>query len=37
MTWGGPARLAFHGVDTLAEAPLVVAFRYSLTFRRAGR
>jgi alkylated DNA repair protein (DNA oxidative demethylase) len=35
--WGGPSRLAFHGVDTLKEGhhPLTGALRYNLTFRRA--
>ncbi len=37
VVWGGPARLAFHGVDTVrqAEHPLTGASRYNLTFRRA--
>ncbi|MCW2351725.1 DNA oxidative demethylase AlkB [Sphingobium sp. B12D2B] len=37
VVWGGPARLSFHGVDTLArsEHPLTGALRYNLTFRRA--
>lgn len=37
VVWGGPARLAFHGVDTVrqAEHPLTGACRYNLTFRRA--
>lgn len=36
VVWGGPARLAFHGVDTLrrAESP-AGGFRYNLTFRTA--
>jgi alkylated DNA repair protein (DNA oxidative demethylase) len=35
--WGGPSRLAFHGIDTLKEGhhPLTGALRYNLTFRRA--
>jgi DNA oxidative demethylase len=35
--WGGPARLAFHGVDVLAdgEHPLTGRARFNLTFRRA--
>lgn len=35
--WGGPARLAFHGVDPLrdGEHPLTGRCRYNLTFRRA--
>jgi DNA oxidative demethylase len=35
--WGGPARLAFHGVDKLAEGADVVfgPYRYNLTLRRA--
>lgn len=38
VVWGGPARLHFHGVDTLAEGEhaLTGACRYNLTFRRAG-
>lgn len=37
VVWGGPARLAFHGVDTVrqAEHPLTGECRYNLTFRRA--
>jgi alkylated DNA repair protein (DNA oxidative demethylase) len=37
VVWGGPARLTFHGVDTLAdgEHELTGACRYNLTFRRA--
>ena len=37
MVWGGPDRLAFHGVKELAEGehPLAGRARYSLTFRRA--
>jgi alkylated DNA repair protein (DNA oxidative demethylase) len=35
--WGGPDRMTFHGVHTLAEGthPLTGAVRYNLTFRRA--
>ncbi|MGH7036290.1 MAG: DNA oxidative demethylase AlkB [Stellaceae bacterium] len=35
--WGGPARLAFHGVDKLAEGEdaLFGRYRYNLTLRRA--
>jgi alkylated DNA repair protein (DNA oxidative demethylase) len=35
--WGGPARLAFHGIDPLAdgEDPLTGRCRINLTFRRA--
>jgi alkylated DNA repair protein (DNA oxidative demethylase) len=38
VVWGGPARLAFHGVDTLAEGehPLSGRCRLNLTFRTAG-
>ncbi len=38
VVWGGPARLAFHGVDTLAdgEHPLTGRMRINLTFRKAG-
>jgi DNA oxidative demethylase len=37
VVWGGPSRLAFHGVDTLAdgEHPLTGRFRLNLTFRKA--
>ncbi|WP_343653954.1 DNA oxidative demethylase AlkB [Herbaspirillum sp.] len=37
VVWGGPARLAFHGVDVLrdGEHPLTGRCRYNLTFRRA--
>jgi alkylated DNA repair protein (DNA oxidative demethylase) len=37
MVWGGPDRLTFHGVHTLAEGehPLTGAHRYNFTFRRA--
>jgi len=36
VVWGGPARLAFHGVDTLrgGDGP-AGEFRYNLTFRTA--
>lgn len=36
--WGGPARLTFHGIDTLAgsDHPLTGALRYNLTFRTAA-
>jgi DNA oxidative demethylase len=36
--WGGPARLAFHGVDKLAEGddPLCGPYRFNLTLRRAN-
>ncbi len=37
VVWGGPSRLAYHGVDTLADGhhPLTGRCRYNLTFRRA--
>ncbi len=37
VVWGGPSRLAFHGIDTLmdGEHPLTGPLRYNLTFRRA--
>ncbi len=37
VVWGGPARLAYHGVDTLrgGDHALTGAVRYNLTFRRA--
>ena len=37
VVWGGPVRLAFHGVNPLAGGnhPLTGAVRYNLTFRRA--
>ncbi len=35
--WGGPSRLAFHGVDTLADGthPLTGTCRFNLTLRKA--
>lgn len=38
VVWGGPSRLAYHGVQPLAEGthPLTGACRFNLTFRRAG-
>jgi alkylated DNA repair protein (DNA oxidative demethylase) len=37
VVWGGPARMTYHGVDTLpaGEHALTGAVRYNLTFRRA--
>jgi DNA oxidative demethylase len=37
VVWGGPARMAFHGIDALAEGehPLTASCRINLTFRRA--
>jgi len=37
VVWGGPARLAFHGVDPLADGdhPLTGRCRINLTFRKA--
>ncbi len=37
VVWGGPARLAFHGVAPLADGcdPLAGSYRINLTFRRA--
>ena len=36
VVWGGPARLSFHGVDTLRSGDSPAgAFRYNLTFRTA--
>jgi len=37
VVWGGPDRLRFHGVHTLAEGEheLTGAYRFNLTFRRA--
>jgi alkylated DNA repair protein (DNA oxidative demethylase) len=37
VVWGGPARLAYHGIDTLAdgEDPLTGQCRINLTFRKA--
>lgn len=37
VVWGGPSRLAFHGVDTLADGmhPLTGACRINLTLRKA--
>lgn len=38
VVWGGPARLAYHGVAPLAdgEHPMLGRRRINLTFRRAG-
>ncbi len=38
VVWGGPSRLAFHGVDALkaGEHPATGAARINLTFRRAS-
>lgn len=38
VVWGGPSRLAYHGVAALAEGqhPLTGRCRYNLTFRRAA-
>jgi alkylated DNA repair protein (DNA oxidative demethylase) len=38
VVWGGPARLAYHGVRDLKDGtePLAGSFRYNLTMRRAG-
>jgi alkylated DNA repair protein (DNA oxidative demethylase) len=38
VVWGGPARLTFHGIDTLAESghPSTGMLRYNLTFRTAA-
>lgn len=38
VIWGGPSRLAYHGVLPLADGthPLTGACRLNLTFRRAG-
>jgi DNA oxidative demethylase len=37
VVWGGPSRLVFHGIDTLAdgEHPLTGRCRLNLTFRKA--
>ncbi|HST74151.1 MAG TPA: DNA oxidative demethylase AlkB [Acetobacteraceae bacterium] len=37
VVWGGPARLAFHGIEPLADGddPLTGRCRINLTFRRA--
>jgi alkylated DNA repair protein (DNA oxidative demethylase) len=37
VVWGGPARLAYHGVTPLADGddPLTGRCRYNLTFRKA--
>lgn len=37
VVWGGPSRLVFHGVDTLAEGehPLTGRSRFNVTLRRA--
>lgn len=38
VVWGGPSRLAYHGISPLAdgEHPLTGPYRFNLTFRRAG-
>lgn len=38
VVWGGPARLAYHGVMPLKESvhPRLGSYRINLTFRRAG-
>jgi alkylated DNA repair protein (DNA oxidative demethylase) len=38
VVWGGPSRLAYHGVSPLADGThlLTGACRFNLTFRRAG-
>ncbi len=38
VVWGGPARLTFHGIDTLADGlhESVGRLRYNLTFRKAA-
>lgn len=38
VVWGGPSRLAFHGVAPLAQGhhPATGSLRYNLTFRRAN-
>src|SRR5579862_3251059 len=37
VVWGGPARMAYHGIEKLAEGedPLTGAYRFNLTFRKA--
>ncbi|HEY4172704.1 MAG TPA: DNA oxidative demethylase AlkB [Rhodopila sp.] len=37
VVWGGPSRLAFHGIETLADGshPITGRSRINLTFRRA--
>jgi len=37
VVWGGPSRMIFHGVDTLAQGrhPATGDLRFNLTFRRA--
>ncbi len=37
VVWGGPARMTFHGIDTLAKSdhPLTAEYRFNLTFRAA--
>lgn len=38
VVWGGPSRLAYHGVAPVAAGthPLLGAYRFNLTFRKAG-
>jgi alkylated DNA repair protein (DNA oxidative demethylase) len=37
VVWGGPSRLAYHGIDPLADGnhPLTGRCRLNLTFRKA--
>jgi alkylated DNA repair protein (DNA oxidative demethylase) len=37
VVWGGPARMAYHGIEKLAagEDPLTGTYRFNLTFRKA--
>jgi alkylated DNA repair protein (DNA oxidative demethylase) len=37
IVWGGPERLNFHGIHSVAEGehPLTGGYRFNLTFRRA--
>jgi alkylated DNA repair protein (DNA oxidative demethylase) len=37
VVWGGPARMRFHGIDTVraGDHPMTGPLRYNLTFRRA--
>jgi DNA oxidative demethylase len=38
LVWGGPARLHYHGINSLKKGshPLTGGYRFNLTFRKAG-
>jgi DNA oxidative demethylase len=37
VVWGGPARMAFHGIDPVSQSvdSLTGVYRYNLTMRKA--